>query len=70
MGASESVILNTEDVKTKLDAGNNEIENKCGQVKCAPEKFENNKHEYHNNNQILLLIFIIILFISLFFIKK
>ena len=71
MGASESVIVNHNDVKLQFDAGEIEVDNKCRLTLCSPdiETFED-KTKDNKEKEILILVIIMLLFISLLFIKR
>jgi hypothetical protein len=83
MGASESVIINQDDVKMAFNAGEITVNEKCRYTLCYPniEPFGshnanangNGKNNYKDRDKgiiLLLLVLILFLFISLLVIKR
>jgi len=77
MGASESVIINQDDVKMAFNAGEITVNEKCKYTLCYPniEPFGNGngKNNYNDNDKdkgVILLVLILFLFISLLVIKR
>jgi hypothetical protein len=73
MGASETKILYQKDIADLFPAGEINIEDVCGIIKCTPtpkntiEDFTNNNNKINNNYLFLFILLFLFLLIFLFY---